>query len=88
MHNSCVNQARFLSPPGGASRVANIKLYSSYVPVDPLSPFLSNVELLCSRYRRMSFPFVGELISVLAFKVLRATTIVGVLTRVQGFSIV
>ena len=63
-----------------ARYIANIKLYSSYVPVDPLSPFLSNVELLCSRYCRMSFPFVGELISVLAFKVLRATTIVGVLT--------
>ena len=46
----------------------------------PFSPFLSNLELLCSRYRCMLFPFVGELISVLAFKVLRATTIVRVLT--------
>ena len=31
----------------------------------------------------MLFPFVGELISVLAFKVLRATAIVGVLTFMQ-----
>ena len=64
-----------------ARYVANIKLYSSHVPVDPLSPFLPNVELLCSRYRRMSFPFVSELISVLVFNALRVATIIGVLTE-------
>ena len=70
------------------ANVADVKLHSSFVPVGCISPFLSNVELLCSRYRRMSSPFVSELISVLAFKVLRATTIVGVLTDCKSFKAV
>ena len=46
----------------------------------PFPSFSRNVDPLCSRYRCMSFLFVGELTSVLAFKVLRATASVGVLT--------
>lgn len=46
----------------------------------PFSLFFPNVELVCYRYRCMSFPFVDELISVLVFKTLRATATIGDLT--------
>lgn len=58
-----------------AHHIAYIHFYLSYVPVDSLPFFSPNIDLLCSRYHCMfKFPFISELISASAFKVLTATS--------------